>query len=112
MNPIIAQAPITADSLIQWLTPIIVPLIITYVRKMAPRIPTWMLPAMAPVLGALIDLINSLIVGGNHSMIVGALLGLAGVGVREIKTNLVPPKNPAVRAEDMAPKPVTPPPSP
>ncbi len=92
MNILLAQAPITADSLVQWLTPVLVPLIITGIKKWKPGMPTWLIPMLAPVLGALIDILNGLIIDGHHNILVGALLGLAGVGVREIKTNLIPPK--------------------
>lgn len=83
-------------SIVQWLTPLLVPLIITYVRKWQPQIPSWVWPTLAPVLGAVATLIESAITKGDHSVLVGALLGLAGVGVREIKTNLIPPKEPVI----------------
>ena len=83
----------TPDSIVAWLTPIIVPLVIAGVKKISPNLPTWSLPAIAPVLGMLIDVIASF--AGSHqlNLLAGAGLGLLGVAVREVKETLVPAKN-------------------
>jgi hypothetical protein len=83
---------ITASNLVLWLTPVIVPLVIALVKKFQPQIPSWVLPLAAPVLGVVIDVINSYALGQANNLIVAALLGLAGVGVREIKDQLTPTK--------------------
>lgn len=102
-----APVEISSDNIVQWLTPVIVPLIITYTWKLLPKIPSWVIPMLAPLLGVILDVINAEIMNGSHNTVVGALLGLAGVGVREIKTNLIPPKDVQPQVE-----PITPPPAP
>jgi len=88
-----APAGVTAENVVQWLTPLLVPLIITGIKKVAPSIPTWMIPALAPALGVLLDIINSYATHNSPNLLVASLLGLAGVGVREIKTNIIRPKD-------------------
>ena len=87
-----ASNGITASNLVLWLTPVIVPLVIALAKSWAPQIPSWALPLIAPVLGVVIDVINSYASGQANNLVVAALLGLAGVGVREIKDQLTPAK--------------------
>jgi hypothetical protein len=90
---VISEPGFTAQTIVQWLTPIIVPLVITGVKKIAPSIPTWLIPVLAPILGMILDIINTAATNNSSNLLVGALLGLAGVGVREIKTNIIRPKD-------------------
>lgn len=60
------------------------PLVIQMVKLIVPTLPKWSLPIAAPLLGMLADYIGSLISGGTATPLVGAALGLAGVGVREL----------------------------
>jgi len=64
--------------LAQLLIPILVPLEIAAVKKLAPMLPSWLLPILAPILGGFQAGIT-----GISSVGAGAVLGLAGVGVRE-----------------------------
>jgi len=92
------SAGITAENIIAWLTPILVPLIIAGMKFLAPKIPGWLLPILAPVLGIAIDALGSLATGQAGNVWMAALLGLAGVGLREAKDQLgksVPPKDPS-----------------
>lgn len=84
--PPVAPAPTTSPVLALMLTliPVLVPLIIALGKFAVPKIPSWILPILAPAIGALIDYLTSLGVGGHASPIASALLGAAGVGVREI----------------------------
>ena len=89
---------ITAENIIAWLTPILVPLIIAGMKYLAPKIPGWLLPILAPVLGIAIDAIGSVATGQAGNVWMAALLGLAGVGLREAKDQLgksVPSKDPS-----------------
>ncbi len=74
-----------ANSLLTWLTPILVPLLIVGVKKVLPSLPGWTLPIIAPVLGIVIDLVNTATTSHAGNMGIAAALGLAGVGLREIK---------------------------
>lgn len=85
-----ASAGITAANLVLWLTPIITPLAIAGFKKVLPQLPSWTLPILAPLLGMALDLINHFATGANLNLATATLLGLAGVGVREIKDQLTP----------------------
>lgn len=72
------------QNLLMLLIPVLVPLVIAIGKFFVPKVPGWILPIVAPALGVLIDYINTLVSGTNASPLIGALLGSAGVGVREI----------------------------
>lgn len=84
---------VTADNIVSWLTPILVPLVLAGLKKISPSIPSWVIPIAAPVLGVLIDLANSYATGHSSNLLVAAGLGLAGVGLREIKDQIKPAAN-------------------
>ncbi len=84
---------LTADNLIQWVTPILVPLLIAGVKKLLPSIPSMFLPLIAPVLGVLLGLIQQVASGHAQNLWVAAGLGLLGVAVREVKEALKPAAN-------------------
>lgn len=75
-------------------TPIVVPLIIAGVKWVLPKIPTWLIPMLAPVLGGLMGVITNAATAANGNLWVAAALGLAGVGVREIVDQVKPSKDP------------------
>lgn len=72
------------SSLLMLLIPVLVPLIVALGKFIVPKVPTWMLPIIAPALGALLDFLTSLATGSTANPMIGALLGSAGVGVREL----------------------------
>jgi hypothetical protein len=74
----------TADSILTWLTPVIVPLIIAGVKKVLPSLPTVLLPVLGPVLGAVLDIINHVATGASTNLWAALALGAAGVGLREV----------------------------
>lgn len=79
-----------ASQIVTFATPILVPLVIAGFKLIKPNIPTWLLPVLAGPLGALLEYINHLVMGGNMNIAVAVLLGLAGVGVREVVDQIKP----------------------
>jgi len=73
------------QSLFLLIIPVLVPLLIAFGKWAIPVVPAWALPIIAPALGALTDWLISLAAGTSASPAIGALLGSAGVGFREIK---------------------------
>jgi len=84
------------QTLINCLTPIIVPLVILGVKTAAPKIPSFLLPILAPIFGVLLEYVNHFATGQEPSILYGVALGAAGVGIREVidqlkKITPVPP---------------------
>lgn len=79
-----------AGLIVNLLTPVIVPIVIAGVKAIKPNIPSWALPVMAGPLGVLIEYINHLATGSATNFLAAVLLGLAGVGVREVVDQLKP----------------------
>lgn len=87
-----ADSPITAaptgsaaaDSILTWLIPIIVPLIIAGCKKLLPGLPKVWLPILGPILGAAIDIVGQFTTGAAGNLWLAVGLGAAGVGLREI----------------------------
>ena|SRR5688572_7238990 len=68
----------------QSLIPLVVPLIIFGLRNMIPKLPSKWTPILAPLIGALIDVLLNFADLGDGKGMVGAVLGTAGIGVREV----------------------------
>lgn len=83
----------TADSILTWLTPLIVPVVLLGVKKITPSIPSGLIPILAPVIGVIIDLVNHFALGHASNLLVAAGAGLIGVGLREVKEAIVPAVN-------------------
>lgn len=64
--------------------PLVVPIIIAALKALWPAIPKVWLPIVAPILGALAEILLYLAGMGGGDPAMGALLGQAGVGLREI----------------------------
>lgn len=79
--------------LLQFLTPVITPLILALAKKVAPRIPSKAIPIAAPAIGAVIAGISAIGANNPSNLALGAALGMAGVGIREIKDQIMPAKN-------------------
>jgi len=80
-----AAAPGLDPALLMPLVTAAVPIVLAVVRKVAAKIPTWVIPIAAPFLGASIDvLLYQVGVYGQQQPLVGAFFGMAGVGLREI----------------------------
>lgn len=83
-----------STQIVNLLTPVIVPLVIAGFKMISSKIPTWILPILAPILGALVGVISNAALQANGNLMVAAALGLAGVGVREIIDQLKPEPKP------------------
>ncbi len=66
------------------LTPVLVPAIVAVGKALLGHIPGALIPMIAIGLGYAIDLLNHYVVGGGMGGAWGAVLGAAGVGVREV----------------------------
>jgi hypothetical protein len=69
---------------LEWLIPIVTPILIALLKRAVTAIPTSLLPWIAPAIGALCEM--ALHAAGAASGLppgIGAFLGAAGVGVRE-----------------------------
>jgi len=96
--PVVQQSQDQLSQYLVMVIPVVVPLLIAGLKKwMIPNIPSWALPLLAPALGALADL--ALQASGVHTggVVKGALLGSAGVGLRELQNQVAKsmPKPPA-----------------
>lgn len=67
------------------LLPVLVPVVIAALKLLLPRLPTWLLPILAPLLGAAADLAMHYAGLPSVGAPWGAILGSAGVGLREIQ---------------------------
>lgn len=73
-----------ATAWVQMLIPVLVPLMIAAGKVLVPRIPGWLLPILAPVLGGIVDAAAAYASGGTANPVLSMALGSAGVGLREI----------------------------
>lgn len=71
-----------AQSLVIAIVPVLTPIVISLLKRFVEQIPTQFLPILAPVIGMIITGIAEGF--GIDSATTGAVLGSAGVGVREI----------------------------
>jgi hypothetical protein len=88
-----ADAPVKAagldlSNLWQAVIPVAVPLLIVGLKFLIPMVPGWLLPIIAPVLGGLADAVIAFVSGGTANPVLGAILGSAGVGLREVVDQL------------------------
>lgn len=83
-----------ATQIVNIVTPIIVPLVLAGVKWILPKIPTWMIPVLAPVLGGLVGIISNAALSAQGNLMVAVALGMAGVGLREIIDQLKPEPKP------------------
>ena len=72
------------SQLITYLTPMLVPLVLAGAKKAIASLPSWLIPILAPILGAVLDVLNAQLTGFSGGGMLGAILGAAGVGLREI----------------------------
>jgi hypothetical protein len=70
------------------LIPILTPLLIAFGKWLVPRCPAWLLPILAPGVGALVDYLSAKMGGPSVNPLIAAALGSAGVGLREIKDQI------------------------
>jgi len=63
------------------LIPLAVPVLVAQIKH---RLPTWAIPVIAIVCGVLLQLVAAIPVDVDINPLLGVLLGLAGVGLREV----------------------------
>ena len=108
--PVVQQAQDQLSQYLVLIIPLVVPLLIAGLKKFLPDVPSWALPILAPALGAVADLALQTSGVETGGMIKGALLGSAGVGLRELQNQVMQARN-AIPAPPVAP-PAVPPPAP
>lgn len=107
--PVAQQAQDQISQYLVMVIPIVVPVFLAYLKKFLPNVPSWALPILAPALGALADWIMQMAGVQTGGMVKGALLGSAGVGLRELQNQVsqAMPKQPPAA---LPPPPVAKPP--
>lgn len=68
---------------------VLVPLVVGGFKKLLPNVPTVLLPILAALLGPVFELGISYVTMAEFTGVAGALMGLAGVGLREVKDQVV-----------------------
>lgn len=68
--------------------PVLTPIVVRFVKGLAAGLPSKVVPILAPIVGMLIASLGAAfgidLTGGSGALVGGAVLGSAGVGVREI----------------------------
>jgi hypothetical protein len=67
---------------------VIVPVVVALAKLVLPKLPSVSLPILAVALGAGADYVGALLGAWQGSFVVGAVLGSAGVGLREVADQL------------------------
>lgn len=81
----------TGSASLSWFAitiPVVVPLLIMVIKLLLPKIPSAWWPVVAPVIGVIADFAGSQVSGLEGNPALGALLGSAGVGLREVVDQL------------------------
>lgn len=81
------------DQIVSLLTPVIVPLVLAGVKKVLPSLPSWIIPVLSPFFGVGLEWLHTLATTYHGNFLAAAALGLAGVGLREIKEGIAPAPN-------------------
>jgi len=79
---------VALSGLITAAIPLLIPFVVYGVRLAIPKVPRVALPFIAMALGAAADWLAKLAIGGESSLITGALLGAAAVVVRDVYSTL------------------------
>lgn len=79
-----------ANTIVNYITPVLVPMLVAGIKWLTPKIPTWSLPLIAGSLGGLTGLISNIASHNTGNLWLSVALGLAGVGVREVVDQLKP----------------------
>lgn len=70
--------------IVRALTPVIVPLLVKTLKETVVTLPKWALPWIALLAGVLLEVLRAYASDTGADVVVGAGLGLTGVGLREI----------------------------
>ena len=79
--------------LIQFLIPVLSPLITAVVKRVVPSIPGKALPFISTAAGLMTGVVQNALDAGHTNLLAAAGLGLAGVAVREFKEAVLPAAN-------------------
>ena len=86
---------------------ILVPLVVTQIRRVVGT-HTWLLPIIAPLVGVVADLVSHYATGVSVGAGNAAVLGMAGVGLREVVDQLRHDMPEAVTKGPVIPAPTSP----
>lgn len=78
----------TLSEVVPYAIPFLTPLIVLGVKKYFHRVPKQVYPIIAAMAGPALDFIAAYTTNGDTSPLNAFLLGLAGVGVREVKEQI------------------------
>lgn len=81
----LTPATSTWETILLIAIPLVTPMLVRLLALLIPKIPTWFLPVLAPLLVVLANFISELLNGPSVSPLMAVLLGAAGVCVREVK---------------------------
>ena len=73
-----------SQTVILGLIPLVVPILLWGLKGVVPLIPKFLLPILAPLLGAALEWIGYYAGVTSGNPVLGAVLGAAGVGLREV----------------------------
>lgn len=76
---------VTAVPWASLMIPVLVPIVLAVLKAFLPKLPSAVFPILAPLLGAGIDIIQYYVGLPTVSTLTASMLGLAGVGLREIQ---------------------------
>jgi hypothetical protein len=85
------QDILSNPELLKALIPVLAPLVIAGIRVGLPKVPAKWYPLLAALVGVGLDIVAHFAAGTTLSPLVGFALGLAGVGLREVKDQLGKP---------------------
>ena len=71
-----------------YIIPLLTPLLVLGVKKLAPNIPNAWLPVIATMSGVVLDFLHGLATTATSHVGLGVVLGLASIGVRELLDQL------------------------
>jgi len=70
------------------IVPLLTPILIAVLKWAVPKVPSTLLPVLAPALGIVIDWIGSAVGHGTPNPLVAAFAGAAGTGLYEIQKQI------------------------
>lgn len=74
----------------------LIPILVNYIKKLIPERLTWVIPMLAMVLGPIADFVSQKAFGVGVGPVTSVALGLAGIGLRELVSNLMKPAAPSL----------------
>lgn len=69
-------------------TPFVAPILTAVVKKVMSKLPSVAIPPIAIALGVLVNAVGSVTLGSDVNIIKAVLLGMSGIGLRELVTQI------------------------